>query len=80
MNNTLTAALAASVVALNPFSARSEDGSVAFDTFMVSPEVSLLIPAVPADSTRKPWHAAIMAWFAKHLQDDPKWWDYLYGD
>ncbi|MDE6522628.1 MAG: prolyl oligopeptidase family serine peptidase [Muribaculaceae bacterium] len=29
---------------------------------------------------RLPWHATIMAWFAKHLQDDPSWWDYLYGD
>lgn len=29
---------------------------------------------------RKPWHATIMAWFAKHLQDDPSWWDSLYGD
>lgn len=29
---------------------------------------------------RKPWHATIMAWFAKHLQDSPQWWDALYGD
>ncbi|MDE5996716.1 MAG: prolyl oligopeptidase family serine peptidase [Muribaculaceae bacterium] len=29
---------------------------------------------------RKPWHATIMAWFAKHLQDDPSWWNSLYGD
>lgn len=29
---------------------------------------------------RKPWHATIMAWFAKHLQDDPRWWDSLYGE
>lgn len=29
---------------------------------------------------RKPWHATIMAWFAKHLQDSPEWWDSLYGD
>ncbi|MDE6695391.1 MAG: prolyl oligopeptidase family serine peptidase [Muribaculaceae bacterium] len=29
---------------------------------------------------RKPWHATIMAWFAKHLQDDPSWWDSIYGD
>ncbi len=28
----------------------------------------------------KPWHATIMAWFAKHLQDSPEWWDSLYGD
>lgn len=27
---------------------------------------------------RKPWHASIMAWFAKYLQDDPRWWDALY--
>lgn len=24
------------------------------------------------------WHATIMAWFAKWLQDDPRWWDSLY--
>lgn len=24
------------------------------------------------------WHATIMAWFAKYLQDDPRWWDSLY--
>ncbi len=29
---------------------------------------------------RKPWHATIMAWFAKHLQDDPSWWNELYSD
>ncbi len=29
---------------------------------------------------RRPWHATIMAWFAKHLQDDPSWWDELYED
>ena len=29
---------------------------------------------------RKPWHATIMAWFAKHLQDSPQWWDSLYSD
>lgn len=29
---------------------------------------------------RRPWHATIMAWFAKHLQDSPEWWDELYGD
>lgn len=29
---------------------------------------------------RKPWHATIMAWFAKHLQDDPSWWNSLYED
>lgn len=29
---------------------------------------------------RRPWHATIMAWFAKHLQDDPSWWDSLYSD
>lgn len=25
------------------------------------------------------WHATIMAWFAKWLQGDPRWWDSLYG-
>lgn len=25
------------------------------------------------------WHNTIMAWFAKWLQDDPKWWNELYG-
>lgn len=29
---------------------------------------------------RKLWHATIMAWFAKWLQDDPQWWNSLYGD
>lgn len=29
---------------------------------------------------RRPWHSTIMAWFAKHLQDDPRWWEALYGD
>ncbi|MDE6741154.1 MAG: prolyl oligopeptidase family serine peptidase [Muribaculaceae bacterium] len=29
---------------------------------------------------RKPWHATIMAWFAKHLQDAPEWWESMYGD
>ena len=28
---------------------------------------------------RKLWHASIMAWFAKHLQDAPQWWDSMYG-
>ena len=28
---------------------------------------------------RKVWHATIMAWFAKYLQDDPRWWNSLYG-
>ncbi|MDE7380906.1 MAG: prolyl oligopeptidase family serine peptidase [Muribaculaceae bacterium] len=27
---------------------------------------------------RKLWHATIMAWFAKYLQDDPRWWNELY--
>lgn len=27
---------------------------------------------------RKLWHATIMAWFAKWLQDDPSWWDSMY--
>lgn len=26
------------------------------------------------------WHATIMAWFAKWLQDDSRWWDSMYGD
>lgn len=26
------------------------------------------------------WHATIMAWFAKWLQDDPRWWNAMYGD
>lgn len=26
------------------------------------------------------WQNTIMAWFAKWLQDDPRWWDALYGD
>ena len=25
------------------------------------------------------WQNTIMAWFAKYLQDDPRWWDNLYG-
>lgn len=29
---------------------------------------------------RQQWHAAIMAWFAKYLQDDPQWWDSMYGE
>lgn len=29
---------------------------------------------------RKLWHATIMAWFAKYLQDDPLWWNSLYGN
>lgn len=28
---------------------------------------------------RKVWQATIMAWFAKWLQDDPRWWDSMYG-
>lgn len=28
---------------------------------------------------RKIWQATIMAWFAKHLQDAPQWWDSMYG-
>jgi dipeptidyl aminopeptidase/acylaminoacyl peptidase len=24
------------------------------------------------------WHATIMAWFARYLQDDPRWWNSLY--
>ncbi|MBD5217615.1 MAG: S9 family peptidase [Bacteroidales bacterium] len=26
------------------------------------------------------WHATIMAWFAKWLQGDSRWWDALYGE
>lgn len=26
------------------------------------------------------WHATIMAWFAKWLQDDPSWWNSIYPD
>ena len=26
------------------------------------------------------WQNTIMAWFAKYLQDDPRWWNSLYGD
>lgn len=26
------------------------------------------------------WHATIMAWFARWLQDDPRWWDALYSE
>lgn len=29
---------------------------------------------------RKLWHATIMAWFAKYLKDDPRWWNSMYGD
>lgn len=29
---------------------------------------------------RKLWQATFMAWFAKYLQDDPRWWNSLYGD
>lgn len=28
---------------------------------------------------RQLWHATIMAWFAKYLQDDSRWWDSMYG-
>ncbi len=27
---------------------------------------------------RKVWQATIMAWFAKYLQDDPRWWNEMY--
>ena len=26
------------------------------------------------------WQNTIMAWFAKWLQDDPRWWNSLYGN
>lgn len=29
---------------------------------------------------RLQWHAAIMAWFAKHLQDAPQWWEEMYPE
>lgn len=29
---------------------------------------------------RLQWQDAYMAWFAKYLQDDPTWWDALYGE
>lgn len=29
---------------------------------------------------RKLWQNTIMAWFAKYLQDDSRWWDSLYGE
>lgn len=29
---------------------------------------------------RKIWQATIMAWFAKHLQDAPQWWNSMYGN
>lgn len=29
---------------------------------------------------RKVWQNTIMAWFAKWLQDDSRWWDALYGE
>ena len=28
---------------------------------------------------RRVWQNTIMAWFAKYLQDDPSWWNDLYG-
>lgn len=28
---------------------------------------------------RKAWQNTIMAWFAKYLQGDPRWWESLYG-
>lgn len=31
-------------------------------------------------SKRVQWHNSIMAWFAKWLQDDPKWWDDMYPE
>jgi acylaminoacyl-peptidase len=24
------------------------------------------------------WWGTYMAWFAKHLKDEPEWWDYLH--
>ncbi len=29
---------------------------------------------------RQVWQNTIMAWFAKWLKDDPRWWDSLYGE
>lgn len=31
-------------------------------------------------SQRKKWQDTIFAWFAKYLQDDPTWWNSLYGE
>ena len=29
---------------------------------------------------RQLWQNTIMAWFAKHLQNDPRWWNHLYPE
>ena len=29
---------------------------------------------------RAQWHKAIMAWFARYLQDSPEWWNELYPE
>ena len=29
---------------------------------------------------RRVWQNTIMAWFSRWLQDDPRWWDALYGE
>lgn len=29
---------------------------------------------------RRVWQNTIMAWFARYLQDDPRWWEALYGE
>lgn len=29
---------------------------------------------------KQEWQNTIMAWFAKYLQDDPRWWDSMYGN
>lgn len=50
MTRIKTAAIAASVVALSFSAMRGVAASVSFDTFKVSPVVSLHLPAVPSDS------------------------------
>ncbi|MDE6787215.1 MAG: hypothetical protein K2J46_09290 [Muribaculaceae bacterium] len=50
MNKKLATAVAVSVVALSFFQMRGDDASVAFNSFRISPEVSLRLPIVPKDS------------------------------
>ncbi len=45
--------MAASAVALSFSTMKGDDASVKFDVFKVSPEVSLQLPALPADSMLK---------------------------
>ena len=51
MSNRLAAAFAASAVALSLSVMRGDDVSLRFDTFKVSPEVSLHLPVIPGDSS-----------------------------